>query len=74
MCLEYHRAVGTHIKQYQTAIRRGEIDKYVIAEHTWAEQHHPIQDEASVIEKAKNVDILQIEKTFCIALVEKHSS
>ena len=38
------------------------MDKSAIAQHAWAEQrHHPTLDEASVIEKAKNVDILWIK-------------
>ena len=51
---ETKRALGTRIKEHQSATRRGKIEKSAIAEHAWAKQHHPIWDQTSVIEQAKS--------------------
>ena len=50
---ETKRALGTRIKEHQSATRKGEIEKSAIAEHAWTEQHHPIWDQTAVIEQAK---------------------
>ena len=51
--------------------KQGETEKSAIAEHAWAEQHHPIWDQTSVIEQAKSVDILWVKEAFCIMMAEK---
>ena len=68
---ETKRALKSCIKRTTGSYRRGETDKSTVAEHAWAEQHHPVWNEASVMEKAKNVDILWIKGTVCITLVTK---
>ena len=55
---ETQRPLGTHIKNYQSATRMGETEKSAIPEHAWAKQHHPIWDQTSMTEQAKNVDVL----------------
>ena len=54
---EIKTALGTCIKEHQSATRKGEIEKSAIAEHAWTEQHHPIRDQTSVIEQTKNVNM-----------------
>ena len=70
---ETKRALGTRIKEHQSATRKGEIEKSAIAEHAWTKQHHPIRDQTAVIEQAKNVDILRIKEAFCISLSAKQN-
>ena len=70
---ETKRALGTRIKERQSATRGGETEKSAIVEYAWAEQHHPAWDKTSVLEQARNVDILQIEEAFCIMLAEKQN-
>ena len=71
---ETKRTLETHIKDHQTTTRRGGTDKSAITEHAWAKQHHPIWNGTSVIEKAKNVDILQTKEAFYVALAKKTKS
>ena len=65
----YKRNQGRIGNSYKSkaATRSRKRDKSVLsvylAEHTWAEQHCHILDEASVLEKAKDVDILHIPIT-----------
>ena len=70
---ETKRALGTLIKEHQFATRGGETEKSAIAEHTWAEKHHPAWEKTSTIKQAKNVDVLRIKKAFCIMLAEKQN-
>ena len=76
-CKEYigetKRALGTRIKEHQSATRKREIEKSAIAEHAWTEQHHSIWDQTAVIEQAKNVDMLRIKEPFCISLAAKEN-
>ena len=66
------KALGAHIKEHQSATRREVTGKSVVGEYAWAEQHHPIWDQTSVIEEAKSVDLLQIKEEFCITTAESH--
>ena len=59
------------MKEHQSATTRGEAEKSAIVEHTWAEQHHPVWDQTTVIQQAKSVDILQIKVAFCIIMAGK---
>ena len=67
---ETKRALGTLIKEHQSATRREETGKSAIVEHASAEQHHCIWDQTSVTEQAKSVDILQIKEAFCIIVAK----
>ena len=64
-------ALGTSMKEHQTATGIGETVLSVMAERIWAEQHHPIWDGVPVIGKDKNVDFPQIKEGFCFALAGK---
>ena len=65
------RALGTHIEQHQSAAEKREIEIFAVVEHAWTEQHHPIRDQTSVMEQARNVDILQVKEAFCSSLAAK---
>ena len=68
---ETKRALGTHVKELQSATRMEETEKSTIAEHAWAEQHQAIWDQTLVIEQAKSANILRIKEAFCIMMAEK---
>ena len=57
---ETKRALGTHLKEHQTATRRVEVERSAIAEHAWEEQHRPAWDETTILEQAKRNDVLLI--------------
>ena len=46
---ETKRALGTCIKEHQSATRGREREKSTTAEHAWAEQHHPAWDKTFCI-------------------------
>ena len=75
---EVHRrnkeSFGHPLKEHQAATRRGEVEKSAIAEHAWAEQHHPLWEEISILEQADRDDVLMIKETFCIATAEHQKS
>ena len=71
---ETKRAFGTHSKEHQAATRRGEVEKSAIAEHAWAEQHHPLWEEISILEQADRDDVLRIKEAFYIATAEHQKS
>ena len=71
---ETKRALGTRLKEHQAASGRGEVEKSAIAEHAWAEQHHPLWEEMSILEQADRDDVLRIKEAFCIATAEHQKS
>ena len=44
----------------------GESSCSLIAQHAWAEQHHPHWGEISILHQADRDDVLNIKETFCI--------
>ena len=56
--LERLNELGTHLKEHQTATRRGETKKCAIAKHTWTYQHQPLWG------WARNNSLLQFKETF----------
>ena len=56
--------------EHQTTTRRGELEKSAIADHAWTENHRPVWDETSILEKAKNYDTMQIKKALCIMMAD----
>ena len=54
------------MKEHQSASRRVETEKSALAEHALAEKHHPAWEKTSIIEQAKNVDVLQIKEAFAL--------
>ena len=71
---ETKRALGTCLKEHQAATRRGEVEKSAIAEHAWAEQHHPFWEEISILEQADRDDVMRTEEAFCITTAEHQKS
>ena len=71
---ETKRALGTRLKEHQTATRRGEVEKSATAEHAWAEQHRPAWDKIAILEQARREDHLWIKEAFCIAMADKEKS
>ena len=65
---ETKRTLGTRIKEHQTATKRGENEKSAIAEHAWTKQHHPVWNQTSVMEQARNVNIQRVKEAFFISL------
>ena len=70
-----HVQGGRAVKEHQAATRRGEVDKSVVAEHAWAEQHHPVWDEVSILQQAESRDdIVRIKEAFCITTADHRKS
>ena len=65
---ETKRALGTCLKKHQAATRGGEIEKSAIAEHAWAERHHPARDDITILKQARREDHLRIKEAFCITV------
>jgi len=70
---ETKRALGTRLKEHQAASRRGQVKKSAIAEHAWAEHHHLLWEDISILEQADRDDVLRI-KAFCISTAEHQKS
>ena len=61
-------SLETRLKEHQAATRRGETEKSAIAEHAWAKQHHPLWDETTILDQARNNNTLLIKEAFHITL------
>ena len=68
---EPKRVLGTHLKEHQAAMRRGETEKSAIAEHAWTYQHCPLWDKISAVDVARKNNLLQIKEVFHILLTEQ---
>ena len=67
---ETKRALETHLKEHQTATRRGETEKSAITEHAWSRHHQPLWEETRILDRANHTTTLLIKETIHISLMD----
>ena len=69
---ETKRVLETRLKEHQAATRRGETGKSAIAEHVWTNNHSPLWNEITVLDKVRDNSRLLIKEAFNM-LTDKQS-
>ena len=70
---ETKRSLETRLKEHQTATKRGETERFAIAEHACNEHHHPDWDNTSILDQAKHNSTLLVKEAMHISLAEANT-